>query len=58
MATASEVTEAKQEAQLALLKRITQGVGSKVSPQALSEWALAYRYLAGGAQPGNTTVEK
>ncbi|SDQ83285.1 hypothetical protein SAMN02800687_2760 [Curtobacterium sp. UNCCL20] len=59
MATAHEVNEANAEAQLALLKKIQESVTSeRVAPSAISEWALAYRYLRGGAQPGSATVEK
>ncbi len=58
MATQNDVTEARHAAEIALLKKIEDGVSRGISAKIISEWSLAYRYLAGGAQPGSVSVEK
>lgn len=44
------------EAHAKAIASATLNAGSKA--RALSDLALAYRYAAGGAQPGSVTVEK
>lgn len=58
MASKEEVYEARNAAQIAVLKRVETAASGGTSGRIVSELALAYRYLEGGAQPGNTTVEK
>jgi len=59
MATSAQVADAANDAMHALLKRIEAGAApGQSSPHALAELALAYRYVRGGAQPGNGVVEK
>jgi len=58
MASQNDVTEARLAAQFALLKKIEDGATRGIAAKIVSEWSLAYRYLAGGAQPGSISVEK
>ncbi|WP_284761165.1 hypothetical protein [Curtobacterium sp. MEB011] len=59
MTDRDEVLEALNAAKLALLKRIEKaGAIGGSTPSSVSELALAYRYLAGGPQPGGVVTEK
>lgn len=61
----ADLVQSKESAQVALFVAITEQVAnlSKITStaaraDALAQLALAYRYAAGGAQPGSVTVEK
>lgn len=58
MAEQYEVDAAKLAAQAALFKKIESFVDGTTRYDQLEKLALAYRYVSGGAQPGNTTVAK
>ena len=58
MAEQYEVDAAKLAAQVALFKKIESLVDGTNRYDQLDKLALAYRYVSGGPQPGNTTVTK
>lgn len=57
MATATEVTAAKLDAQLALFKLIESSTRQPMNVQGMERLARAYRYAAGGPQPGSPDAE-
>ncbi|MFJ6170563.1 hypothetical protein [Curtobacterium sp. NPDC092190] len=58
MADGVTVGRKQNDVALELLNHINEKIKADVNPSALSELALAYRYLAGGAQPGSTIVKQ
>jgi hypothetical protein len=58
MADQTDVNRKRHSVEIELLDHISENIKAGTNASYLSELTLAYRYLAGGAQPGSTIVKQ